>query len=234
MSNPHQPSARAAPTTGLLAALPEELGPWIEGQPLQRQGLTFYQSAADSPGTVPGQGPAVLACVGGVGKVRAAKAATLLVELGIQRLFVVGTCGGLRRHLGPGEMVHCERAAQTDYGLRDGREVQPDLELLEAWRALVPGRLGWFLTADRAVMSTWRKIRLARAFSGDCVAEMETAAAALVAHEAGVPWAALRAVTDRAGHMTPASFRQNFPIQAGRAANTVSALIERLSGAVRG
>jgi adenosylhomocysteine nucleosidase len=226
MTEPLNDGANRPSKTGILSALPEELGPWGAGASIERQGLTFHQSMAGNE--------TVLACAGGVGKVRAARAATLLVELGVRRLLVVGTCGGLRKHLGPGVLVHCTRAAQTDYGLREGREIDPDPGLLEAWQKLVPGRAGWFLTADRAVMSTWRKIRLARAFSGDCVAEMETAAAALVAQEAGIPWAALRAVTDRAGHMTPASFRQNFPIQAGRAADTVSDLLEGLPGPVRG
>ena len=212
--------------TGILSALPEELGPWSKGRGFERQGLTFYHCEH--------AGEEVLACSGGIGKVRAARAATLLVEEGIERLLVVGTCGGLRRHLGPGEFVHCTRAAQTDLGLREGREVDSDPDLLASWRDLVPGRAGWFLTADRAVMSSWRRMRLARAFAGDCVAEMETAAAALVAREAAIPWAALRAVTDRAGNLTPASFRLNFPEQAPRAAATVSLLLERLSGPGRG
>lgn len=212
--------------TGVLCALPEELGPWAAGERFERQGLGFFRMESS--------GHPVLACASGVGKVRAARAATLLVELGIERLLVVGTCGGLRRNLGPGEFVHCIRAAQTDFGLHEGREIEPDPDLSQLWQKRVPGHAGWFLTADRAVMSLWRKIRLARAFRGPCVAEMETAAAALVASEAGIPWAALRAVTDRAGHMTPASFRQNFPRQAPRAADTVSGLLEGLSGPITG
>jgi nucleoside phosphorylase len=53
---------------------------------------------------------------------------------------------------------------------------------------------------------------------------METAAAAVVAARAGVPWAALRAVSDGAGLLGGREFRKNFPIQAGRAAATVQAL----------
>jgi nucleoside phosphorylase len=160
--------------------------------------------------------------------VRAARAATLLVAEGVGRLLVVGTCGGLRRHLGPGALVHCGRAAQADLAVREGREHEADPGLVEAWERVAPGARGWFLTADRPVTSAWRRRRLTRAFPGDCVADMETAAAAAVAAAAGVPWAALRAVTDRAGALTAASFRQHFPAQAGRAADTVPALLRSL------
>jgi nucleoside phosphorylase len=75
------------------------------------------------------------------------------------------------------------------------------------------------------------KVAAARAFAGPCVAEMETAAVAAVASAAGVPWAALRAVTDRATLGGAASFRIHFQTQAARAADTVGALLERLGPA---
>jgi nucleoside phosphorylase len=141
---------------------------------------------------------------------------------------VVGTCGGLRQNLCPGTLVHCTRAAQVDLAVRAGREIDSDPALRAAWRAVAPGEEGWFLTADRPVLSIWRRLRLARAFAGPCVAEMETAAAAVVAQGAGVPWAALRAVTDRATLGGAAAFRIHFQTQAARAADTVGALLARL------
>ncbi len=54
---------------------------------------------------------------------------------------------------------------------------------------------------------------------------METAVAAAVARRARVAWAALRAVTDRAGPLTTLSFARNYPTQAGRAADTVLELL---------
>jgi len=174
-------------------------------------------------------GPRALACVGGVGKVRAARAAALLVAEGAAQLLVVGVCGGLRRGLEPGTLVHCTTAAQTDLAVRTDRECAADLGLRRAWRELAPGPEGWFLTADRPVFSPWRRLRLARAFAGPCVADMETAAAAAVARAAHVPWAALRAVTDRAGPGGVAGFQREFPVQAPRAANTVPELLARLT-----
>jgi adenosylhomocysteine nucleosidase len=174
-------------------------------------------------------GTRALAAIGGVGKVMAARAAAALISQGADRaLLVVGTCGGLRQKLVPGTLVHCTTAAQVDLAVRHYRELPADAALRAAWRSVAPGVEGWFLTADRPVLSLWRRLRLARAFAGPCVADMETAAVAAVAHAAGVPWAGLRAVTDRATLAGAAAFHLNFQAQAGRAADTVARLIEVL------
>lgn len=210
----------------ILCALPEELGTLREraiGRSAH-QGLELLELDLG--------GERALACVGGVGKVMAARASALLIAAGARRaMFVVGTCGGLRQRLGPGTLVHCTTAAQVDLAVRAGREQPADPELRRAWRAVAPGEEGWFLTADRPVLSLWRRLRLARAFAGPCVADMETAAAAAVAASAGVPWAALRAVTDRATLGGAAAFRLHFSAQAGRAADTVPALLASLAAA---
>ncbi len=213
----------AAPPYAILAALPEELDALSEYVHAKRrlQGLEVWDLNL---------GPAqAVACVGGVGKVNAAHAASVLLsQAGARGLFVVGVCGGLRRALTPATLVHCERAVQTDSALRSEREVASDPGLLGAWRTVAPGPQGWFLTADRPVLSLWRRVRLARAFLGTCVADMETAAAAAVARRAGVPWAALRAVTDGATEGAMVSFRKNFAVQSGRAASSVPALVVAL------
>ncbi|MBK7877265.1 MAG: hypothetical protein IPJ77_16235 [Planctomycetes bacterium] len=216
------PTPDAASPVGILCALPAELGALALRARGRRTALGLELLELDLDGT-----PA-LACVAGVGKVRAARAAAALLHHGARRaLLVVGTCGGLRQRLVPGTFVHCTTATQVDLAVRAGRDVEAHPELRSAWRAVAPGEEGWFLTADRPVLSLWRRMRLARAFTGACVAEMETAAAAVVAREAGVPWAALRAVTDRATPFGAASFRVHFPAQAGRAADTVPALLAR-------
>ncbi len=209
--------------TGILCAMEPELGS-LSGAVSGRRhlgGLEILELDLD--------GGRALACVSGVGKVMAARAAALLVAAGAtRRLLVVGVCGGLRRSLAPGDLIHCERAVQADSATRKGREVEADAGLLQAWRALAPGPQGWFLTADRPVLNPWRRLRLARAFAGPCAADMETAAAATVAREAGIPWAALRAVTDQAGFGSPLAFRRNFPGLAGRCADTVPGLLQAL------
>lgn len=220
----------AAPTIaresrwGLVCALPEELGERLGAAPvLERfQGVELREARLGSA--------TVVCAVAGVGKVRAAHGASaVLAAGGLQGLFVVGVCGGLRSSLVPGTLVHCTRAVQTDFAVRGDREFEPDAALLERWRAVAPAPAGWFLTADRPVLSLWRRLRLSRAFLGPCVADMETAAVAAVAARAGVPWAALRAVTDQATGAALASFRLHFASQAGRAADTLPALLDTLS-----
>src|SRR6187402_2421040 len=88
---------------GILCALPEELGTLrarAVGMARSAQGLELVELDLG--------GHRALAAVSGVGKVHAARAATLLVEHGARAgLLVVGTCGGLTRGLGPGSLVHC-------------------------------------------------------------------------------------------------------------------------------
>jgi adenosylhomocysteine nucleosidase len=196
------PDSGGGGPVGVVCALPGELGGLRELVISEetRQGMRLLRMATC--------GSELLAVVSGIGKVRAAQAATLLLEGGARGLLVVGTCGGLRGHLGPGTLVHCTRAVQTDLAVREGREVAPSPDWLAAWQDQVPGRAGWF--------------------AGDCVADMETAAIAAVAEAAGTPWAALRAVTDRANLAGAASFRRHYAEQAGRAADTIPGLISRL------
>jgi len=250
MQTPSASQSSAAPSAsargiGIVCALPEELGhlPQALRTRTRVQGLELLEL---DPRRLPGASAApseldrlaelgpLLACVSGVGKVAAARASAILLERGVQRaLLVVGTCGGLARALGPGALVHCEHAIQADFALRAQRRVDADADLLAAWSELVPGARASYLTADRPVLSRWRRVRALTAFPGAGVAEMETAAAAACAHAAGVPWAALRAVTDRAGALGGASFRLHFPVQAGRAADTIPALLGRLARAPR-
>lgn len=218
---------------GIVCALREELGA-LAGAQLERrelQGLQLLRldPARLAPGLPEADALPLWACVCGVGKVHAARAATLLIAAGAERgLLVVGTCGGLKRGLVPGTLVHCARAIQADFAVRQAREQLADAELRAAWSAVAPGLDAAFLTADRPVLSAFRRWRVARHWPGPCVADMETAAVAAAAQAAGVPWAALRAVTDRADSLGPLAFRLNFPVQAGRAADSVPALLARL------
>jgi len=210
---------------GLVVAMADELGPFRGGgDPLSVGGLELRRHRVGEA--------ELLTAVAGVGKVAAARAAALLVAAGADRaLLVAGVCGALRRGLVVGDLVHCTRTVQADLAVREGRELAADDRIAAAWRGLVEGPAGWFVTADRPVLSPWRRLRLARAFLGPCVADMETAAAARVAALSGVPWAALRAVTDGAGFGAGRDFQANFAAQAGRAAASVPALLARLSAA---
>lgn len=226
-SGPRSASGRRPRSIGILAALPEELAP-----------LARWNSTGAEPAEVVWGLPLyelelgafrLVACVGGVGKVNAARATSLLLQRGMDRaLLVVGVCGALVRGLGPGDLVHTTRAIQADLALRGEREVEADPALRAAWRAAAPGEEAPTLTADRPALSPWRRLRLARSFRGACAIDMETAAAARVATAAGVPFAALRAVTDGLWRGGSLAFRRHFASQAPRAAESLPALLERL------
>jgi len=121
-----------------------------------------------------------------------------------------------------GDVVHCKEAVQADSAVAEDRSYAADPGLLAAWRASAPGQVGWFLTADRPVLNPFRRSRLAWAFRGVAVADMETAAVAAVAARAGVPWAAMRVVSDLAGFGAGRSFRRHFSHLAGQAADTLA------------
>ena len=181
------PSAR----TGVVAALPAELGP-LGGAGGSRLGIRIHETCA-------GEGGRIVAALSGVGKVAAAAAAAALVEEGVDRLLVVGTCGGLRAGDPVGQLVHARRAVQWDLAVREGREHAPDPELLEAWMDVAGGVEGTCFTADRPAIRFRDRVRRARASGpgdGVPVADMETAAVAAVASQAGIPWAALRVISD--------------------------------------
>jgi adenosylhomocysteine nucleosidase len=207
----------------VVVALEQELGPLArDAEELCRaQGLRFHGSLRNGSGRA-----RVVQVVAGIGKVRAAQATGVGIERFAPRAVLsLGVCGGLKPGQRVGDFVHCERAVQADSALRSDREYSPDAAWLAAWQVAQPGRRGWFLTADRPALSPWRRLRLARAFGGSPVAEMETAAVAAVAAQAGLPWAALRVISDTLGLSRAARFSANFPTQAGRAASSLEGLL---------
>lgn len=223
---------------GVLAALPGELGA-LRGDAHRARdvrGLTLHETDLD-----PGTGR-VVAIVSGVGKVAAAEAAAVLVAEGATTLLVVGTCGAVRRADEVGDLVHVREAIQWDLAVREGRSVAPDEAVQRAWAEVAPGKRAVFLTADRPAIRLVERLRRARATrsfaGGTVVADMETAAVGAVASRAGVPWGALRVVSDRRPRVSDlvrpsarrsASFQEGYRLHAARPADSVPELCRRLS-----
>ena len=205
---------------GILCALPAELGSWSgRGELISAEGGLELRRVSVG-------GDVLITCVGGVGKVAAARAAEALIRSGARNaLFIVGTCGSLDGALAAGTLVHCSQAIQADLGVREGRRSSPDQSLLAAWESAATGARAVYLTSDRAVFNPWRRLWARLGQPGPCVAEMETASAAACAEAWGVPWVALRAVTDRAGWGALKAFKKRYPVEAGRAADTVTGLL---------
>ncbi len=210
-------------TLGILCALNGELGSLASRRVSEREVRGFAVLELDL------EGRRALAVVSGVGKVRAAHAASVLLSAGVDRaLLVVGTCGALAATLRIGEFVHATSALDFQGGSRHDRESASDPELRGAWSTVVGGKSARFFTVDRAVTSPWSRFVIARSRSGPATVDMETAAAALVADAAGIPWAALRVVTDRAGFGAGKAFKRHFSTHGGRAAESVPDLARTL------
>lgn len=231
------PGPEVAAVTGVVAALPGELGVLGDGQPWSgpRLGTPIFETALPVGGRI-------LAVASGVGKVAAAGAAAGLVAAGATRLLVVGTCGGLRAQETVGALIHARRAVQWDLATRHGRELTADEALMEAWRAIIGGERGCILTADRPVIRFLDRLRVARAAAkteaGPVVADMETAAVAAVASQAGIPWAGLKVVSDRRPGWTELSrwagasmdgFKEALRTHGARPAGSVPLLCEALA-----
>ena len=98
---------------GILCALPEEQALLVEAlgdpPPLPGVGLEARRGRLD--------GREVVVAAAGVGKVKAAATATLLVErLGCRALVLSGVAGGLGETLGIGDIVIADRVIDIDYG----------------------------------------------------------------------------------------------------------------------
>ena len=241
---------------GVLAALPSELG-WlraparedpahIDSTPVdasnafdERAGQPCPRGVSLSCHRVPGGGPELLAAVGGVGKVRAAMTASTLIERGARMLLVVGTCGALSARDLVGDLILADEAVQWDLSVRAGRRLAADTTLSQAWLQAAPrARHGVLLTADHPVLGHGARRRRRRhalrglelPASSVLAAEMETAAVGAVATAHGIPWAALRVISDRPlralerltpGRSAQSSFSANFERVASLPAETL-------------
>lgn len=170
-----------------------------------------------------GQQPVTLADVL-PGPVHAALGAQALIfHFGAKSLISVGSAGALDPDLSPGDLVIARRAVAHDAGRFLGQRFEPTgvigrdelgrvghrrafdadpalvASALAAVRALGrETRCGTVVTGNQVVFSTARKRWLQQTFAALAV-EMETAAVAQVAVAHGLPWVAVRAISDTAG-----------------------------------
>lgn len=128
--------------------------------------------------------------VSGASSARARAAAAQLARDGAQVLLSVGLAGGLAADLQPGALLLPGHVV-TPFGERIAADAQWLARLTEVCGA-PSGRV--VAGSDTAVTSPAGKRALAAA--GADVVDMETHSVAIAAREAGVPWAAIRAVAD--------------------------------------
>jgi adenosylhomocysteine nucleosidase len=240
------PGTGSAPgPIGVLCALPQEQELLVaalgDPPPLPGTGLDARRGRLD--------GRDVVVATAGVGKVKAAGTATLLVErLGCRALVLSGVAGGLGEELGIGDLVIAERVIDVDYGrLTDaGRivyqpgalplpELRPEpgyqlpvalLERITEHLASsdLTARLGTILSGDAFLASA--RVRDELATEWDALAiEMEGSAVCGVAERFGLPWLVVRALSDRAGEESVDDFAAFVASAASNSAKLVRQLL---------
>jgi len=207
---------------GLVVALPREIPAGFvriaSRERLKPRALAVYRSA---PGA--GQHIAVQA---GVGRIRAAEAARLLIRrFSPLALASFGFAGGLTPDLARGALVI--GTAVVDEAA-PGKLAVANRDLAEQFQAAavaedLPVRQGILVTSRHLVADPTAKTALSLR-SGACAVDMESAGIVEVAHEAGLPWVAVRAIVDSAGESLPMAcltmLREDGSIALGRLIQT--------------
>ncbi|SDG86830.1 hypothetical protein [Roseospirillum parvum] len=156
------------------------------------------------------RGQGVVVTCSGIGPRRARAAAERLLAEGATALISAGTAGGLTDTTAPGHLMVPAAVVSTE-GVRLDADAEWHAAVLDALAPLDPdpGRL---LGSDLPILTEAEKRRLGREM--DCLAvDMESHAVGAVAAQAGVPFLALRVVTDTVDRQLPAALGQAFTRQ---------------------
>jgi adenosylhomocysteine nucleosidase len=199
--------------TAIVSAMHEELSAVLELMPDEHRqvvaGREFWV------GHLHGQD--VVAVLSRIGKVAAATTAAVLIErFEVDRIVFTGVAGGLAAGVNRGDVVVADAFMQHDldaspifpkyevplYGLdRFATDARLTAELEAAVRRALPGtrsHRGLIVSGDRFVSTTAESLALQAALPDALAVEMEGAAIAQVCHDFGIPFAAVRTVSDRA------------------------------------
>jgi adenosylhomocysteine nucleosidase len=136
----------------------------------------------------------VLVYLSGVGRKRAARAAQSLLNRGATALLSWGTAGGLVPGLAPGSLVLPKTVMGSDPSL-----FQVDPSWHEQLRSRLEGRFDLrneTLIESPTVLMTPEEKRALADRTGAVAVDMESAAVAFAAEQAGLPFVALRVISD--------------------------------------
>ena len=164
-------------------------------------------------------GALVLAMLCGIGKVNAAAGAAHLVDTGCEIVLNYGLSGGING-IRRGEICLCTKFLEHDFNLttigykpcekpaQDSFIYKSDKRLNGIVKSLLPHiKEGLAVTGDCFVCDEKLRSFLKDEFGAMCC-DMETAAIAYVCEYAGVPFAAVRRVSDDAGESALESYRE--------------------------
>ena len=223
--------------TGVLAATEAELEPLLaclENVSTKKHAmLTVYEGSLDAK--------IVVAVSCGVCKVNAAVAAQVLIDLfGVTRVAMIGAAGRLDARLKIGDVVVSDTLAYHDIkglSLNDYHPyfTEPDFKvdsrLLERAKAVASDLaqtvyFGRIVTGEAFVVDEGRQ-EIIDLFNPLCV-DMESTAAAHVCYLNGIPFIAIRAVSDTEDESGIGAFEDNLKLSADNAFAVLRALLRRL------
>jgi adenosylhomocysteine nucleosidase len=199
--------------TALVSAMHEELAAVLALMPDERKttvaGREFWQGHL--------QGHDVVAVLARIGKVAGAATAAILIErFKVDRVVFTGVAGGLGPGVNVGDVVIAREFLQHDMDasplfpkhevpLYGRSRFTADAALVASLAQAAKGALptatvhqGLVISGDRFVATTPEARALQAALPDALAVEMEGAAFAQVCHDYGVPFAAVRTVSDRA------------------------------------
>jgi len=196
------PAAGIPPTTAIVAAMPEELAALrlrtTDAEPIRKNsGAAFEFVTARLAGL-----PVVLAVTGDGDRNAREGIAALLATVPVERLIAIGVAGALSPDLDAGALVVSERVSRA--GAADS--LHADTSLVDRAVRRAGARPAVVVTTTRiidTVPDKQRLLGLADAGRMAAVVDLESAAYAGAAGEAGIPWIVLRAVSDTAHEALP-------------------------------
>lgn len=209
--------------TAIVGAMQEELAAVLALMPNEQAstvgGRQFWS------GHLHGQD--VVAVLARIGKVAAATTATVLIErFQVDRVVFTGVAGGLAAPVQVGDVVVASAFLQHDmdasplfprhevplYGQsRFAADAALRAALVSAARQALPQATvheGLVVSGDRFVSSAAESRALQQALPDALAVEMEGAAFAQVCHDFGIPFAAVRTISDRADDAAHGDFLQ--------------------------
>jgi adenosylhomocysteine nucleosidase len=219
--------------TGVICAIDIEAKPFLNA--LTDDAYTKHASLNFHKGII-GGADVVLVC-SGVCKVNAAIAAQVLIDsFGVKQVIMSGTAGGMDRRLKIGDTVVVTESLYHDVadGVLKPSVYKSDAALLSACGAALiesPPKhqvhYGRCVTGESFIMTEGRA-RIIKKYDPLCV-DMETAAAAHVCHANGVPFIAVRSVTDTEEDIGYGSFYDNAAFASRNSFLITEAILKRIA-----
>jgi len=221
---------------GIICAGDREFAPFCAQ--LEEESVSVYAKLRVHEGKLGGV-PVAMVC-SGVCKVNAAIASTVLIErYGVEAIINGGTAGGMAKEVRLLDIVVMTECAHHDVSAEILTEAHPfrediwfrsDERLLEIAKEVLGGeknvRFGRMVTGEQFITQEGRE-RIDRDYAPLSV-DMETAAIAQVCEAYGVPFIAVRCITDTADHAGAENFERNVAEAAKLSKIAVMRMVERI------